>query len=221
MVIDGVSTAQVRAATTGGGTNELDRDAFLKLLVAQLRNQDPLNPLDNTEFTAQLAQFSALERLTNMDSKLADLVSRQDSLQNTLALTLIGRNVEVADSTFTLDGEGAELGYVLAEDAAAVKISIYDSSGRLVREETIHDVPAGRNSFAWDGTDGSGEAVAPGTYLFTVDAVDAAGETVGAETLVSGRVVGLTFDGGTAQLVLEGNQRIPLGKIVTITEGGA
>jgi len=199
----------------------LGKDDFLKLFTTQLRFQDPLNPLDSTDFTAQLAQFSSLEQLFNMNASLQDILTYQGSLNNAMAVGLIGRVVKVDGDSFTLAGT-ADLEYALADDAASVTITIQDEEGNVVATIDAGAQQAGEQSFCWDGTGDDGLHLPDGDYTFSVTAVDGNGENVEVETSVTGTVTGITFDSGVTYLVLDNGMQVSLGEIMEVyQQGGA
>ena len=204
---------------TSSTTKTLGKDDFLKLFVTQLRYQNPLNPLDNNEFTAQLAQFSSLEQLSNMNSQLHDLLLFQNSLQNTLTSNLIGKQVKIPGNEIYLK-ENGEISYAPEEDVSKVKISIYDSGGGLVREVNLGQQTSGEKSYVWDGTDNSGNRVPEGHYQVKVDAFDDSGNPVNVSTAVYGTVTGITFDNNITYLIINDSLKIQLSEIQEI-KGGA
>lgn len=217
------NSSQATPASVKSSPSNISQDEFLTLLITQLRLQDPLNPMDNAEFTSQLAQLSSLERLNNIDAQLKDLIIYQNSLQNTLATSLIGKEVEASGDEIYLKDK-AEISYELPQNASRVKISIYDSSGKLVREVELSGRPSGNNTYVWDGKDSAGNQLPEGRYVFTVNAFDAEGQTIEVATTISGVITGITFDNNLTYLILDNNIRIQLGDIKTIKtvkEGGA
>ncbi|OGW55957.1 MAG: hypothetical protein A2Y81_05170 [Nitrospirae bacterium RBG_13_43_8] len=204
---------------TSSTIKTLGKDDFLKLFVTQLRYQNPLNPLDNNEFTAQLAQFSSLEQLSNMNSQLHDLLLFQNSLQNTLTSNLIGKQVKILGNEIYLKETG-EISYTPQEDVSKVKISFYDSGGKLVREVNLGQQTAGEKSYVWDGTDNSGSRVPEGHYQVKVEAFDDSGNPVNVSTAVYGTVTGITFDNNITYLIINDSLKIQLSEIQEI-KGGA
>ena len=122
----GTSTAAVEKESLG-------KDDFLKMLVAQLQNQDPLNPLDGTDFTAQLAQFSSLEQLDNMNSQLNVIGLYQSSLNNSQSVGLIGQQITANGNSVMVEGPATILSYDLSGNTDTVSVKIYDQEGSLVR----------------------------------------------------------------------------------------
>ncbi|MEW6569718.1 MAG: flagellar hook capping FlgD N-terminal domain-containing protein [Nitrospirota bacterium] len=214
-----ISAADTSYNSSYGSSNKiLGKDDFLKLLTVQLRFQNPLNPLDSTEFTTQLAQFSSLEQLNNMNTQLNDLLLYQKSLQNTLTTSLIGKKVKVSGNEFYLTGE-AEVSYTLPEDVSNVKISFYDSFGKLLREVETGYQTAGDKSYTWDGKDSNGNVVTDGNYSFKVEAFDASGNSLYVDSMVYGTVTGITFDNNTTYLIIDEKLSIQLSAIKEIKGG--
>ena len=197
----------------------LGKDDFLKLFVTQLRAQNPLNPMNNTEFTAQLAQFSSLEQLNNISMQLHDLLLYQNSLQNTLSSTLIGRKVKISGNEVYLK-DNAEISYALQEDVSKVKISVYSSSGELVKEVNLGQQTSGEKNYVWDGTDNSGNHLPEGHYQIKVEALNDSGTPVNVSTMVYGTVTGITFDNNITYLIVNNTLKIQLNEIKEI-QGGA
>ncbi len=221
MDISGVTSSSqtTSASSSTNATKTLGESDFLKLLTAQLQAQNPLNPMDSTAFTAQLAQFSSLEQLTSINAGLKYMLASQASLQNTMVTSLIGKTVRVAGNTVTLNGQ-ADMRYSLAADASNVTISVYDANGTIVRTTTQGAQSAGDNTFTWDGRDSNGNVLPAGQYTFTAEATDAAGNAVAATPLYTGVVTGVAFENNTTYLTLDNSRRVLLGDIVEI-QGGA
>jgi flagellar basal-body rod modification protein FlgD len=190
-------SSQTSAPTMG-------EDEFLQLLVAQLKHQDPLSPMDNTEFVAQLAQFSSLEQVTLVNENLQAQAELIQGSTNAMAASFIGREVlAVGNGIAHTDGESSELlSFELEQDADAT-ITISNSSGAVVRTLDAGALTAGRNSTEWDGLDEQGNAVADGNYTFNVSALDEDGSVVRTQTYTSGIVTGVRYGGGGSVLLLQ------------------
>ena len=148
---------------------ELGQDDFFALLTTQLAQQDPFKPLDNTEFIAQMAQFSSLESLQAMQNSFADLAASMTSNQALQASALVGRTVLVPSNVASYDGATAVDGIVaLADPAEGATLVIEDENGQLIRTIELGDLEQGPNEFNWDGTDENGNTVAPGFYSISV-----------------------------------------------------
>jgi len=197
------------STTTSTSSTTMGQEDFLKLLTTQLQYQNPLDPQDPSEFVAQLAQFSSLEQLINVNTKLDDFATTVQTLQNSQnvaqGVSLLGKTVKAQGNVFPVtSGDSGELSYILGADASQVTVSVYNSSGTLVRTLDMGSQSSGECQVSWDGKDANGNQVADGTYSYTVSAVDASGATVSAATLVSGVVEEVLQDSGTVYLVING-----------------
>jgi flagellar basal-body rod modification protein FlgD len=215
-------TTGIESITTGGTqpavvpTKELDKDAFLNLLVTQLQNQDPLNPTDSTEFTAQLAQFSSLEQLGNVNANLKQLQNFQASINNSQAVSLIGKEITANGDLLELTGgHPAGCDFKLDEDATVVVASIYDLAGGFVTSIEGQNLTAGQHTLYWDGTDKIGNPVTPGNYTFEILAADAAGNNIQTTTFFSGIVNKVIFENNTTYL-FSGGQKVALGDVIQV-----
>jgi flagellar basal-body rod modification protein FlgD len=204
------------AASAAKASQSLGKDAFLTLLITQLQNQDPLNPADSTEFTAQLAQFSSLEQLSQINSQLETLGLFQASINNAQAVSFIGKEVLARGNRLEVSaGKPAVCEFALDAAAKTVIVSIYDSNGRFVRELQGSALAAGRQSIAWDGNDLSGNPVASGGYTFEVQAESASGDKIGATTWLRGAVSGVKFENGATYLRV-GSSDVAVGDVIEI-----
>jgi len=201
----------------GAGAAASSRDTFLRLLTAQLAHQDPLQPMDSYEFTAQLAQFSQLEQLQGLGGRLDSLLLAQAAANQTLSASLVGRDVVHRTDRVRLEGDGAEVRAVLGADAASVVATVQDASGRTVRTLRAGPADAGSVVLAWDGRDERGEPLPPGSYTVKVVAAAADGTPVDASPVARARVNGVSFAHGYPELVA-GGTRIRLSDVVEIAE---
>ena len=192
-------------------TSATGKDDFLKMMIAQLQNQDPLNPLDGTDFTAQLAQFSSLEQLSNMNTQLETLGLYQSSLNNSQSVSFIGREITARGDVIKADGSSVEFAYNLSE-SADVKVGIYDENGTLVDTLNLGIQPGGDNSVAWDSS-----KVAAGNYSFDVSANDVNGNAVSAYTMITGKVNGVSFEQGAPYLFVN-EQKISFENVISVNE---
>lgn len=215
------ATESVTTGSTQGAalaTKELDRDAFLNLLVTQLQNQDPLDPTDSVEFTAQLAQFSSLEQLSSVNDNLKQLQNFQASINNSQAVALIGKEITANGNSLNLaDGQPAGCQFKLDGNASQVVVSIYDHTGGFVKSFESQDLAAGQHTLYWDGTDQNGNLAASGNYTFEVLAADANGNRIETTTFFNGQVNKVVFENNTTYL-MAGDQRVALGDIVQVGE---
>ncbi len=207
---------------TTGASSVLGQDEFLKLLVTQLSNQDPLNPLSGQEFAAQLAQFSSVEQLVNIGNTVEQNGATMDLLNQTtnagIASSLIGSTVEALGNEVGFDGtESIPMAFDLEANAADVTVTIHDTAGNLVRTLTLGPNDKGQRDFEWDGKNDNGETVQQGQYTFDVSATDANGVAVSSSTIVRGTVDRVTF-GAEGILLWIGDSSISLANITTVEE---
>jgi flagellar basal-body rod modification protein FlgD len=206
-MVDPISGSSVNTASTTQGKSSLGKDDFMKLMIAQLKNQDPLNPMEGTEFSAQLAQFSSLEQLTNLNTYMKQSVDANavltQSINNTLITGLIGKEVKINGGDLQVRGqEEIVLGYNLPVQAKTAQIKIYNESGSLVR--TIDDVPTslGSSKLSWNLTDNNGSKLPNGNYTFEVEALNNNGERMSLDLFKIGMLDGVRFtDQGTVLIV--------------------
>ena len=187
------------ATTTG---NTLGQDEFLTLLVAQLQNQDPLNPTDATEFTAQLAQYSQLEQLFNLNDAMDGLTAAQASSQKVSALSLIGKEVVVEDSHFPFDGAPTRIGYRVDGPATDISLQIRNSAGATVATIKATETGPGEHFLTWNGLDQNGVPLPDDTYQLAVTAKSASADaTVTVAPLVRTTVTGVDLSGSEPLVV--------------------
>lgn len=186
------------------GSQELGKDQFLQLLVTQLQNQDPMEPMSNTEFVAQLAQFSNVEQLVAVNEGINLLGVQQMSMSNAQAASLIGQEVQIRSDQLQVfeDDMEANAAFSLSEDASAVTVNIRDSSGELVRTLEMGATAEGETQINWDLQDDSGVVAPPGTYRIDVVAENDAGESVQWDAKVRGTVDGIEYDAGYPELII-------------------
>ena len=193
-------------------SKSLGKDDFLNLLVKQLQYQDPLNPVENADFTAQLAQFTSLETLTNIDENIASLGILQSSINNMNALSFIGKQVNAKGNILNYTGSDLNIDFSLDALAAEVRVKIFAEDGTLVRTIERENVQEGNVQFVWDGTDHNGERVSEGRYRFFVQAADYEGNAVGTTSYAAGVVTGIRYDKGITYLII-GNKEVNIADI--------
>ncbi|VBB42475.1 Flagellar hook capping protein FlgD [uncultured Desulfatiglans sp.] len=217
MSIAAVNSSIMGTASTEKLANEgLEKDDFLRLLVTQLQYQDPLNPMDSTEFTAQLAQFSSLEQMNNLNKQMEYLLMYQSSINNSQSVDFIGKEIQAAINAFEVNNsEISKLSYAIDSDVSIVTVNIYAEDGNLLRSLNQGAANAGKHEIDWDGKDANGNTVPDGIYTFEVKAVDNKGNDVQTKNFVSGQVTGITFEEGTTYLLL-GGLKVPVGAVVEI-----
>ncbi len=215
MEVGGAGDGVRQAGSQGGnfsevvGNQEMGKDQFLQLLTAQLANQDPMNPLEDKDFIAQLAQFSLVEQGVMTNQHLDYLGMSMGALVNAQLPSLIGKDIiATGDAVEVVHGEPTSLRYGLEGDATEVNLVVVNSDGQAVRTVTLSDKEAGQHEFEWDGRNDNGAVVPEGTYKIEVHAKKGE-ETVGTNTRLSGRVTGLDFSSGYAELMVGGTRVLP------------
>ena len=199
----GTSSVSNENTSSNSGTDELGKDEFLKLFIAQIQYQDPLNPLDSAEFTAQLAQFSSVEQLYGMNGKLGNIeetMNNQSEQRDNLGY--IGKTVKADDNTMNVDNGTVQSGSYNLDGSGYVTIDVYDSDGVIVRTFYKGWEDKGEHDLNWDGRDDSGAIAGDGSYTFEVTARDEDGFYVPSNTYISGEVTGITYQDGQPYLMI-------------------
>lgn len=214
------STQATATAATGSlaSKKSMGKDDFMKLLVAQLEHQNPLEPLKGTEFTGQLAQFSAVEQAFKTNETLQSINDSNVQLNASLALNMIGKQVEAGGNQISLGSAGSStISFSLANQAAQAEIAVYDAAGELVTKITLENVAAGRQEVVWNGQDANGNQVPSGNYNYQVTAKDANGDDVAVTTYTQGVIDGIGYEGGNIYATI-GDRRVPVDSITEIRQ---
>ncbi|MEL7640832.1 MAG: flagellar hook capping FlgD N-terminal domain-containing protein [Solidesulfovibrio sp.] len=206
-LLESTSGSSSSATTSTSSTSSLGQDAFLQLLVTQLQYQDPLSPMDDKEFVAELAQFSSLEQLTEINTGIDNLASIGETQQLMGAVNFIGKKIEATGTAVGLeDGTATPVTFTLPDDAETCLVNVMDSSGTVVRTVDLGATGAGSVEFTWDGKDYDGNVMDDGQYQVAVTATDADGNILTVSSTMSGTVVGVTQENGAYYLNI-GNDR--------------
>jgi flagellar basal-body rod modification protein FlgD len=212
----GLVTASPSAAADMGKLNA-DYKAFLKLLVAQVENQDPLEPMDSTTFVSQLAQLSQVEQAIMTNAKFDTLIEKTDASRSFSDVALLGRDVRVISDKVSLEEGRAAFSVTLSSKAERVSISILDASGAVTRRiDQGPTSPGAPLDFVWDGVDQSGVARYDGVFSIKVDAVDAEGKAVGNLVATSARIEQIDYEGVDPVMQLSNGSRIGSSAILSI-----
>lgn len=195
------------AAAASRSSTEGTKDRFLSLLVAQMKNQDPLNPLDNAQVTSQMAQLSTVQGIEDMNSKLEALAASLGANQMAQAANLIGRGVLVPGDTISPADLEDIIGFELSRPADKVKVEIFDAGGGLVRSLDLGPREDGINMLAWDGLTSNGAAAPEGRYTFKINAVQG-GQAVSSTALHLGLVNSVSQGSQGVQLNLMDNEKV-------------
>lgn len=200
---------------TGSDSGELGQADFLELMTAQLQNQDPLNPLDNTDFLAQLAQFSTVQGIQTMNDSMTALTESLTSDQALQAASLVGHDVMVVSDVGYLPSGDTMDGAVYLSSSGDVTVEITDEAGQVIRTLDLGSQSAGLVDFSWDGLDADGDAVAEGTY--NISARVTQGNTQSsATTLVSAAVRSVALNSDGLELELEGLSNVSFDDVYRI-----
>lgn len=224
---DVTSTNTTAATVIGNGTpstassmgsSALGKDEFMKLLLAQLSQQDPTAPVDNQQFIAQLAQFSSVEQLSSMNQSMESLLVAQAGANQMQAISMVGKSVNFKSDHVNVSGGFTDVQGNLSAPAKDVIATLKDSSGKVVGKIDCGPATAGNVSFAHVAAlDSNGKPLADGNYSVTLTAVDDAGKSVNITSAGSGTVQGVSFTNGFAELLI-GNLRIKLSEVTEIDQ---
>jgi flagellar basal-body rod modification protein FlgD len=214
-MVDIVSYLNTGLSTTpeaGAPTQELGKDAFMQLLISQMAYQNPLEPMENTEFIAQLAEFSALEQQQNIAAAIELLALSQTASTNSQMVNLIGKRVLVPGNELTLDGENpVSVHYDLEGESSPSELVIKNQAGEVVRRVQITDFKVGQNEIVFDGNDESGNPLEKGNYSYEIVGMD--GESVQGVTTYSNFLVDAVAFSGSSILLKSNGVTIDLGDI--------
>lgn len=198
----------------------LDKDSFMLLLVTQFKYQDPLNPMDDKEFIAQMAQFSSLEQMMNLNTSMESVVEATNNQQMINATSYIGKQVTVSGNNIgkVTDADGkttvSAFRYAFGDNVVKGTLSVKDASGNTVYTEDLAGKQAGTTfDFAWNGLTGAGTPAPDGVYIVSLSAFNSAGEAVLSDQVVDATVTGLVNQDGTIYLGMDGGQLLELAKV--------
>lgn len=207
-------------STTSLASASLGKDDFLKLLLAQMQNQDPLNPADETQFVAELAQFSSLEQMSEMNESITDLVTSNtattDSINKAMIVNYMGKTINAEVSDIVFDGStSVDLNFNVDTAFNSGTLKISDSDGNLIRSINLDSTKAGYSTVTWDGMTNSGKTASAGNYTYTVTAKDSSGTAVTCTPIFAGVVDGISYKDGETYLYA-GGVLVPYDKIVNV-----
>jgi len=195
---------------------DMGRDAFLKLLVAQLKNQDPLNPTDSKEMITQLSQLTSVDQLQQISARMQSLEVATMAMSNGQVTQFVGRNIEANTSSVTLnDSQNAVATFSLASRAENVTVTFRNSDGDVIRTISAGGMFPGQRSVTWDGLDEGGNRMPAGRYSMSVSATASGGAPVPVETKITGAVGSVSYENGYPELIV-GNARVLLGDVTSI-----
>lgn len=215
MAINAVAGAGAASSLASSRSTIADNfDTFLSLLTTQLKNQNPLDPLDTNQFTSQMVEFTSVEQQLKSNEFLEALVLSNQSSTYTDAVNFVGKDVTAAGSTTQLQNGEAKWSFTVAESAPDVNVTVTDQNGNTVYTAET-SVNAGEGQFVWDGIDSTGNQLPEGKYTVTIDARDADGAYVPVSTKLSGTVSAVDLSGSEPVLIVDGN-RVNLSAILSV-----
>jgi len=218
-----VQMASKGSSDSAGKNDKMGQNQFLQLLVTQMQNQDPINPMDSKEFASQLAQFNSVEQLVNVNKGLESLAQSQKVMRaeftNSMASSLTGKKVRALSNKIHLQaGKDASIDYDLNNPASEVQIVIRDSSGSEIRRKTIDGAAAGENTWTWDGKSNDGIEVPDGKYSVEIKAKKGDSD-VKARMFTEGIAKKVRFSGNGVMISVDGVE-VPIGDIETVAQAG-
>lgn len=233
-MIDGTNTYDVYASKTSGsgstsntkatssssskesnGFASLDAEDFFSLLIQKMQNQDPLEPMDDSEFISQITQFTTLEKMNSITSAVELMAAAQASSTNAQAVDMIGKSVVTEGNVISLTGEGGtKLKYSLGDNTTETTLTIYDQDGDVVMTKKLGSLGSGDHSYQWDGKDSKGNAVDTGIYRYEISAKKA-DTAVDVTTYSIFSIDGVDFSGSSV-LLKSGEIEIPVSEVQEI-----
>ena len=220
-ILNATSSATTGATGSVSATSDAklkdDLNKFLNLLVTQLKHQDPLDPMDATEFTSQLVQFASVEQQIHQNANLEKLISLQQGSQISSLVNYIGMNVEVGGQKMPLENGLAKFTYTLQSNVAKSTLNIVNSKGVSVYS-TDTEITAGKHGYNWDGRDKNGVVQPNGDYTVVVMPQDRDGKIQPVEYTIFGRVTGASADNGKVSVSMGENILVPMEQIKSVTE---
>ena len=204
--IDVLSNAVSSGKDSSSSKTQLfdDMEAFLFLLTQQLKYQDPLDPMDTSEYTNQLVQYAQVEQSIQSNTYLETIVAQNVNAVATQAISYMDKYVQVLGNGLALQDGNAKFSYVLESDASSCVVAIKDASGNFVKSFTGVEQSAGRHEMTWDGKDNYGNQLKDGAYSLVVTALDASGSSIEVQTTVFGKVTGVAYDGDSVAIGMGG-----------------
>lgn len=214
-----INSTMPRTVPGKAPSKEIGKEMFLKLLVTQLKHQDPLNPMSDKESVAQMAQLAQLEQVTNIGKGITNVLKAMSAQQAVGASTYIGKSVQAAGNGITIkSGKPTTVEYRLGANASKVMAHIYDKDGKIVRSVKLGALSKGTHKLDWDGKSTGGKTLADGQYTVRLVAEDKNGQPLTVPTTVEGKVNGVTVDQGTVVLMLADGRKVRLHDVTKITE---
>lgn len=224
----GLSTQSVGGGFAQNGMNgasntksaQMDMNSFLVMFTTQLKYQDPTNPLESHELAAQLAQFTSVEKLTQINSRLQEQQEYLASINSAQMVGVLGKDVVGSDNTLQLKDGQVSKGSYQVDVPAEVTVKIYDEGGNLIRTMAMGVREAGKHDVGWDGRSDAGETMSAGFYHFDIEALDAEGNLINAAKSISGKASAFRMENGLPFLTLGSATgiKLPISSVVEVRE---
>ncbi len=203
----------------------LGKDDFLKIMITQMKNQDPTSPFKAEEMATQMAQFASVEQLQNLNNSVSKMANGGQPLERLAMTNLIGKTVTIDRERFShTDNDASTLGFSLSRDAKSTKIKIISEQGETILEKDIGPMQAGEQSFVWDGAKTNGMPTKPGNFIYKIDAEDVGGRPIAMNSRGQSKVVGVAFDGPEGSLLVgdaNSPQKITMRNVIRIDVSNA
>jgi flagellar basal-body rod modification protein FlgD len=209
------TTNQSQATGNTKNKGTLTQEDFMNLFVTQMKNQNPLEPMDNYQMATQLAQFNSAEALQNLTASIKNLELYQASMNSLQLASLIGKKVEGASNTLQKNSGVVSEGYYQLPQSGSVTLQISDSNGNLLRSIEAGRKDTSAQKFVWDGKDQRGVTLPDGSYTFQVSAVDEKGRAIQVSPFMVGTVTGVSFENGVSYIHV-GTTKLTLSEILAI-----
>ena len=208
MAVSGIDVTATASEAANSRTRLSDNyDTFLVLLTAQLQNQDPLAPMDSTQFTQQLVQFSQVEQQIRTNEQLEGLAGQYQAASAGAALSYLGKDAIIQANETYLAGGAANWAYNMPESATSITVNVKDSTGRTIYSSTTEPRGAGEHLFTWDGTTSSGGTAPDGVYTLSIEAQNASGTAITPTVNVRETIMGVDFSGATPVVITPAGTR--------------
>ncbi|RZD16218.1 MAG: hypothetical protein EVJ46_08515 [Candidatus Acididesulfobacter guangdongensis] len=215
-----VPTNMYGSASSSNSSNSLvSESSFMTLMVKELQNQNPLEPMSNTSFISELAQFNSMNELSTMNTSIKGLVSSENQAAMGSAVNLVGHTVQANGNSLQYGGSGtAALDYSLPQSSSSTSLDVYNSSGNLVYNTNLGAETAGNQSYNWNGMTNAGTQAPEGDYSFSINAANSSGTSITAQTMTGGTVTGITSSkSGAVELELNNGSTVPLSSVQGIS----
>lgn len=191
---------------------KIGKDGFMKLLTTQLQNQNPLDPMDQSKFAADLAQFSQLEQMQNMNTTLSDVFQNNGDKEKFYAASFLGKEIFTAGSSVKVNdvGQKSDINFTLDNSAKKAMVRLFDGKNNMIRQIDLNELPKGQNTIIWDGVGSDGQPVSKGDYRIAVLAWDDNFERIPVDIKAKGVVKGVEFDKNGETVLIVDNKKVYL-----------